>query len=351
MTNPFTSELVTPNSLKVKDFDLGMEQGGLRRLSDVAIPEYFFDRASFGHPVIDGLINGDGLVKTQTFTVASPRGVGKSTFLMSLLQRLTVTNKGYRCAYLSNEECVQQLAYTARRIGAVDIMADNIQDIDTIAKIMHEQDVVVVDSFPGLRHPEITASKALEQYAINTLVKTAKTTGCCLFFIMHYTKNGTEAGSKNVYHAVDTCIKIYKADAEEYGEDVRMIEVDKNRFGSGASVMLKMTRNGFDFDNVIEDKTGGNDANKGLNTYLSRKLDDNKAIMKRIREKDTSGGAKILDFADLDIDMGRVERLLKELGNSGRVVVVGGGKGQSKDTKRWHLGDTEPADFGEEEDA
>jgi hypothetical protein len=48
--------------------------------------------------------------------------------------------------------------------------------------------------------------------------------------------------------------------------------------------------------------------------------------------------------------MGRVERLLKELGNRGKVCKTGGGKGQSKDTIRWFLGDTEESDFGDTED-
>lgn len=346
MKNPFVASLV-PSTQKSKDFDLGLGAGGLRKLRDVEVPEYFYNRYSFNKPILNSLINGDGLMKSQVISVASPRGGGKSTFLMSALQSLTEANPGLKCAYFSNEECIEQLAFTATRIGALDVMADNVSDIDTIAEHMKALNVLVIDSFPGLSHDEMTAPALVERYAINTLIKTAKTTGCSLFVIMHYTKSGMEAGSKNLYHAVDTCISISKLDSEDYGENCRMIEVTKNRFGSASEVILRMTKNGFDFNDPVSEKNT-NDAPGATGVYIKAKKNDTMAIMRVIRDQDATGGAKLADFGKLDIDMGRVERLLKELCSRGVAVQSGGGKGQSKDSKRWHLGDVDEDFFDEE---
>jgi hypothetical protein len=128
---------------------------------------------------------------------------------------------------------------------------------------------------------------------------------------------------------------------------VRLFEVDKNRFGSGAEVMLRMGKNGFDYENPVEEKSS-NDTPGATGVYIKAKRAHTQAILREIRDHNTNGGAKLQDFGKLDIDMGRVERLLKELVSRGVVCAVGGGKGQSKDTKRWMLGDTEEEDFGDE---
>lgn len=350
MPNPFaTATMPTENHTKrVKSFDLGNHSKGLQKLGAVDIPDYFFNRYSFGVEVMNSLINGDGLMKSQVCTVASPRGAGKTTLLMSMLQKLIEANKGLKCGYLSNEECIEQLAFAAQRIGATEVMADNTHDIDDIADLMEKMDVLVIDSFPGLTHKSLTHEKQIEQYAINTLVKKAKTTGCSLFFVMHYTKDGKEAGSKNVFHAVDTCITIDKLDIETYGENCRLIEVSKNRFGSQAEVILRLTREGFDFSSPVEEKTGGNDCNKNGGVYVHAKMRDSKTIIDIIKSKGATGGAKLQDFADTGIDIGRIERLLKDMVNLGRVVATGGGKGQPRESKRWHMGDSDDDDEDQE---
>lgn len=353
-TSPFTSETDAATGLVVpkKGFDVVIDNETIQKLSEITIPEYFYNRYSFGVEVMDALINGDGIMKTQVITVASPRGAGKTTLLMAMLQQLVTHNNKLKCTYISNEECIQQLAYTAQRIGATDIEASNAKDLDRIVELIRTKslDVVVIDSLPGVTHSSISAPKALESHVTNTLIRTAKETGCTIFLVMHYTKAGVEAGSKNIYHAVDTCISIDKLDIEEYGENCRLISVTKNRFGSQAEVILKMTREGFDFNAPIENHTSGNDCNKSQGIYIQNKIRDNQIILKTIREKGKMGGCKIQDFADIGVDISRVERLLKELENRGKVSVTGGGKGNSKDSKRWHLGDVMSKDFGEDDD-
>jgi len=333
-----------------RGFDTGVVSGGLKKLGDVQIPKKFFDRISCGIEVMDSLINGDGIIRGQRITCAAPRGSGKTTFWLQYLQAIVTHNSGIRCAYLSNEEHITQLAYTAQRLGTTDVVADNMTDLDSIAAMMEHFDIIVIDSVAGLQHPDVNSDHIMEKMACDVLNKAAQKHDCAIIYIQHMTKAGDEKGGSHWGHAVDTCIRFDKLDVEEYGENCRMISVEKNRFGSQAEVILKLTREGFDFNAPIENRTQGNDCNKGQNVYLTNKLRDNKALMIRIKEKNSAGGAKIQDFGDLGIDMGRVERLLKDLGSRGRIVKIGGGQGNSKDSIRYLLGDTTPEDFGESSD-
>lgn len=317
---------------KPKEFDLGITAGGMRKLGDVVVPDYFYHRYTTRHAVLDAIFNGDGPMKSQTFSLAAPKGSGKTTILMQTMQALVVAHQGMRCAYFSNEECVEQLAFTAKRIGATDIMADNISDIDTIARMMQNLDLVVLDSYPGLTSEEFSQPKALEHHTLTTIIKAAKATGCIVIFVMHCTKTGVAAGSKNIYHAVDACITVAKMDPDLVGgKCCRKFIVEKNRFGSQTEVILQMTATGFDLDNPVE---VASDESEEKGVYASRKETDIKAIMGKVRGMPMIGldkiQAQISDFADLGIDMNRVERLLKELTNSGKLIMSGYGKG-----KRW----------------
>lgn len=347
MNSPFVA-LAQPENTTKRAWDMGMNSGGLRKLSSIEVPDRFIERMAFGIDVFNKLFNGDGLIAGQRITVAAPRGSGKTTFLLAGLQSLVTTNIGLKAAYISNEECVEQLAYTATRINCLDVPADNMTDIDQIAELMKSLDVIVLDSVAGLTCSHIRSPQLREEYALNTLCQAAQQNECTTIFIQHFTKDGKEKGNSGWGHAVDTCMSIYKMDAEEYGENVRLFEVDKNRFGSGAEIMLRMTKNGFDYDNPVSEKTSSDSTPGATGVYIKAKRADTLAILNVVRDHNTDGGAKLQDFGKLDIDMGRVERLLKELVSRGKLCQTGGGKGQTKESKRWLLGDTEDDDFGDE---
>jgi predicted ATP-dependent serine protease len=322
-------------------FDLGLQSIGLRKLSEVEIPDYFYNRMAFDNEVLNSIFNGDGLIKGQTLTLAATKGSGKTTLLMTAMQSLINANPRLRCGYVSNEEVVHQLAYTAKRINANDVMADNQSDIDMIARMMNDLDVIVIDSIAGLSKPDTRSSALIEEYACKTLVKAAKQTGCTTCFICHFTKAGSAAGSKNWFHAVDTCILISKLDPEEYGENCRLIEVDKNRFGAATEVVLRMTPNGFDLSNPVEKKI-----EQDTDSRAVQKKQDCQAIMKVIRDSG-SQGATYLNLDTTGIDLNRIERLLKELKSKGKVTSQGTGKGSDRANHRYLLGTTTPSDFAD----
>lgn len=299
----------------MSNMSMGLESQGLRKLSNVKIPDYFWDRISTKVPIINEFLNGDGLVMSQCITLSSSRGSGKTTLLLQTMQALIEANQGFKAAYLSGEEMVEQLAFNAQRYNAMDVVADNVTDVDAIANIISKHQMVVIDSVSAMTHPEFRGQR-LEEYACNTLVKAAKAHKTIVVFIQHFTKNGQEKGGTLWGHAVDTVLKLHKMDIEEYGENVRMIEVEKNRFGSCTELMLRMTKEGFDFENPLSSRAA---EAKGGNRAIN-KVNEMKKIMTIVKAK---GNASMADFKDVCDDMGRIERLVKELEKASRIVKIG----------------------------
>jgi predicted ATP-dependent serine protease len=316
----------------LSSWDMGTKSGGLRAIDEIEIPERFFNRLKFSVPALKSLFD-EGLIAGQRITVSAEKGSGKTTFLLTLLMDVVMVNH-IKGVYISNEECVEQLAFTAKRLGIKGIMVDNMTDIDDIACMIREQKlkVVVLDSVAGLTCKQFHSDKLMQEYALCTLSKVSQECECVICFIQHYTKSGVAKGSSGWSHAVDTCILIHKMD-DEVGAGVRHFEVDKNRFGGGKGGMYRLTDKGFDFENPVAPPADKKDES----SYAAAKKQDTSRIMATISNMSLIGGAKLSDFIDLGIDMGRVERLLKELTSSSTVQQFGGGKGQPKDSKRWRI--------------
>jgi hypothetical protein len=172
-----------------------------------------------------------------------------------------------------------------------------------------------------------------DKYAMNTLNKASQDYDCAVIFVQHFTKNGLAKGNSGWGHAVDTCIYIYKADPEEYGEHVRVIEVQKNRFGACTEAYLSMTATGFDWDNPINASVMDDTSTVGVRELNRRR--DTEAINKILESK--PDGVVLSDFIDTGIDLGRVERLLKEMLVSGKVNATRGEHGNTRNTKVYTL--------------
>ena len=307
--------------------DMGMSAQGARKLGGIEIPEHYFHRFTTGISVMDDLINGDGFVPGQCFTLDAPRGGGKTTLLLQIMQGIITYNNGMkRCLYLSGEEYVEQLAYMSQRIETPDVEADNVVEVDEIAKMTDRYDVIVIDSLASLKHDGLRSRNSIEEYAVNTLVKAAKQNKCCMFFIMHQTKDNKVKGNSSIQHTVDTTIKIYNMDPEQFGAaNVKCIEVDKNRFGGSGDVIMSMKRTGWDFENPI-DKAVNNEENKTQNNRgrAAQKTKDLNEITKLLESNPK--GTPLADVVPLIGDVGRTERLIKELEAWGKVVKIGRGK-------------------------
>jgi len=253
-------------TVKPNGMNLGFQSsGGPRRLSDVTIPDEYYNRIYTDIEAIDNLFNG--FIPGAVVTVGSTRGCGKTTLLMQLCQAI---NHKYgdkaKALYLSNEEDMSNLAFTAERIGAQAIEADNCEFVEDVIAHMENYKVMVVDSLAGLqtRNKDVKPSDT-EVYSIQTIYRQAKRTKTTIFLVQHMRKgnggsdkNAVTIGKSAVEHICDCCVKLSNLDPEDFPCGKRIL-IDKNRAGSCGEVWVKMGKEGFDFENGIIDDKSGND--------------------------------------------------------------------------------------------
>lgn len=221
---------------------IGHERVGFTRISDVNIPKSFFNRIKTDEENID-VIFGNGILPGSTTTLISDPGVGKSIFCRILLSKLE--DQGYNVGYSSGEESINQIAYSAASLGITNLQTATITDIDELVDVMVEFDVLVIDSFQTLTTKRNLNSRERVQYFSNTIVKKAKEHNCAVIIIVQKTSSGEIRGGTTLPFAVDVNIRITK-DAE-LGEEFRMLEVYKNRFGKTGKYEMEMTSSGYIF--------------------------------------------------------------------------------------------------------
>jgi predicted ATP-dependent serine protease len=307
---------------KQMSMKLGFNTSGVTKLGEVEIPSCYFNRFGTGTSTIDNLFGDGGFIAGQVITLSAARGCGKTTMLLQVLEGVIRNNPDKRCLYLSGEEYVAQLAFMARRIDTPNVLADNITDVNTIAQMTKDYDVIVIDSMAALTNGEMRSRQEIECYAMNTLYKAAKENECVVIFILHQTKDGKSCGRSSIEHTADTCIKIFNVDSEEFGElNAKAFCVDKNRFGMTKDSIFRMTAKGWDFQNPIREDF---DKNKSKADVRSDKIQgemEKILALKRFQMKDLGTIS-----TDLKV-LARLARRVNELVKTGRIKKVGRGDG------------------------
>jgi predicted ATP-dependent serine protease len=169
-----------------------------------------------------------------------------------------------------------------------------------------------------------------EKASIKMLKDSAKVTQCSIICILHQTKAGDSAGSSQINHLVDTVIDIDRGDSETFGDDkTRILKMDKNRFGACGQLILKLERDGWDFENPV-DASVMNEENKSesRNSAQAKKPKELKDIMDLIKSKGRVAFSDLSGLIPTDDSaaVGRFERHLKELEKYGKVLSIGRGK-------------------------
>jgi predicted ATP-dependent serine protease len=256
-----------------------------KRNTAVVVPKSYFKRAKTKITAIDGLFGG-GFVGGQTLTVCGNRGAGKTQFMLQLID--ACAKNGKTVGYMTCEETIEQIAYTANRIK-VDVPISTFTTINEVLDAMDNMDILVLDS---LSMVTITGNKRrlkFEEEAIDLLYDKAKKTNCIIFIVVHMTKNGTMKGSSYLGHKVDTNLHIETVPEDD--NDLRKIYTSKNRYGQSCEIIAAMTKTGYDFDayNEFEDNFIEEDENddeevkpesKKLNFILPPKTGKSKNIRK-----------------------------------------------------------------------
>ncbi len=201
-------------------------------------------RTSTGIGELDRVLGG-GLVKGSLVLVGGEPGIGKSTLILQLCDRVKGEGK---VLYVSGEESAEQVKIRADRlnINNDDLMflgetnIDNVQD----AIMSINPKLVIIDSIQTMYSEEITsAAGTVSQVREITarIMRMCKDNGITTIIIGHVTKDGNIAGPRVLEHMVDTVLYL---EGERYFS-YRILRSVKNRFGSTNEVgMFEMQNEG-----------------------------------------------------------------------------------------------------------
>ena len=201
-------------------------------------------RTSTGFGELDRVLGG-GIVKGSLILVGGEPGIGKSTLILQLCDKVQGEGK---VLYVSGEESAEQIKLRADRLN---IKNDNIMflgetDIDNVQASILEINpkLVIVDSIQTMYSDQITsAAGTVSQVREITarIMKICKSNNITTIIIGHVTKEGNIAGPRVLEHMVDTVLYI---EGERYFS-YRILRSVKNRFGSTNEIgMFEMQNEG-----------------------------------------------------------------------------------------------------------
>ncbi len=191
-----------------------------------------FERAETGISELDRVLGG-GLVSGSVVLISGEPGIGKSTLLLQICDRLS---QGKRVLYLSGEESLGQIKLRAERLGiegqAIQMISET--DLDSIVASVsdYRPDVLIVDSIQTVfsaRSRSVAGSIAQVKEAAAAFISLAKSAGGpSVFLVGHVNKEGGISGPKMLEHMVDAVLYFEGDRRQSY----RIIRAMKNRYGS-----------------------------------------------------------------------------------------------------------------------
>lgn len=186
---------------------------------------------------------GGGLVNGSLVLLGGEPGIGKSTLILELCDKITGTGK---VLYVSGEESAEQVKIRADRLGIKNsnIMFLGETDIDVIEEtiLAMEPKLVIIDSIQTMYSEEITsAAGTVSQVREITarIMRVCKGHRITTIIIGHVTKDGNIAGPRVLEHMVDTVLYL---EGERYFS-YRILRSVKNRFGSTNEIGMFEMRN------------------------------------------------------------------------------------------------------------
>ena len=194
-------------------------------ISLTAIPFKRTSRLSTKISELDRVLGG-GLVPGQVVLIAGEPGIGKSTILLQLADKIGKT------FYVSGEESAVQVKVRADRLGIKSKTLKFLEetDVDTIVDSFDGPSLVVIDSIQTMTTDDLSGLAGsvgqVREWAFR-LLKRAKEGNIPLFMVGHVTKEGTVAGPAVLAHIVDTVLW-FEGDKSL---TLRLLRAVKNRFG------------------------------------------------------------------------------------------------------------------------
>lgn len=225
--NSFVEEVVDKKTLKTKKQWESVEP---QKLSQIQSEDHV--RISTGIEELNRVLGG-GIVPGSLVLVGGDPGIGKSTLLLQVCQKLSEQNRNV--LYISGEESLQQIKMRANRIGKFenDLSMLCETNLDGIREVLDKTkpEIVVIDSIQTMYQESIASapgSVSQVREATATFMEIAKGKGITIFVVGHVTKEGVVAGPRVLEHMVDTVL-YFEGDRHA---SYRIIRGVKNRFGS-----------------------------------------------------------------------------------------------------------------------
>lgn len=172
---------------------------------------------------------GGGFVSGEMVLLAGEPGVGKSTILLEVLQKLKIL-------YVSGEESASQIKGRASRLN---VSTDSYYfssntEVEAIIEALSDEslpiELVVIDSVQMLYSQNIPGAPggvAQIKEVLMRLIDFAKSKLIPIIVVGHITKEGAIAGPKTLEHLVDCVLYL---EGEKFSP-FRILRANKNRFG------------------------------------------------------------------------------------------------------------------------
>ena len=188
-------------------------------------------RFTTGMGELDRVLGG-GAVAGSLVLVGGAPGIGKSTLLLQICNKLCSNRK---VLYISGEESEKQLKLRAQRIGvnpeelyilSETRLSDVLDSVETL-----QPDILIVDSIQTLYqevNESVPGSVSQVKECTMALMQLSKSQGITVFVVGHINKDGNIAGPKVLEHMVD-CVLYFEGDPNT---SYRLLRSAKNRFGS-----------------------------------------------------------------------------------------------------------------------
>jgi DNA repair protein RadA/Sms len=226
-------------------------RGGMFRMREVAPLDYQDiesqddARQPSGIEEFDRVLGG-GIVPGSLVLIGGDPGIGKSTLLLEVADKLS--NTCGKVLYISGEESERQIKLRGERLGinpsGLFLLPETcleriFQEIDRL-----DPQAVIVDSVQtvfSMKLESAPGSVSQVREVAGQFLMLAKNRNVPVFLIGHVTKDGAIAGPKALEHIVDTVLYF----EGERHHNHRIIRAVKNRFGAANEIgVFEMTGRG-----------------------------------------------------------------------------------------------------------
>ena len=290
-------------------------------------------RSETGIKELDRVLGG-GIVPGSLVLVGGDPGIGKSTLLLQVCQRMAQMKK---ILYISGEESQAQIKLRANRMGnftsGLLLLCET--NLGIIRSVIEKErpELVVIDSIQTMYSEDVTSapgSVSQVRESTNVFMQLAK--GLCIpiFIVGHVTKEGTVAGPRVLEHMVDTVL-YFEGDRHA---SYRILRAVKNRFGSTNEIgVFEMRQSGLvEVENPSEYMLSGKPENAS-GSVVACSMEGTRQILLEIQAlvcrtnfgmpRRTAAGT---DYNRVNLLMAVLEkRLGMSLGNCDAYVNIAGG--------------------------